>query len=60
MTLFLGVRMKKKLNPIVIISVVTGILLAVLVGILVFFNLPAQRIRRMLKTANKYIAEENY
>ena len=52
--------MKSKSNTILIISIVTGILLAVLVGILVFFNLPAQRIRRMLKTANKYIAEENY
>ena len=52
--------MEKKSNLILIISIVTGILLAALVGILVFFNLPAQRIRRMLKTANKYIAEENY
>ncbi|WP_049962522.1 DUF4358 domain-containing protein [Oribacterium sp. FC2011] len=52
--------MDKKSNPIIIISVVTGILLAVLVGMLVFFNFPAQRIRRMLKSANKYIAEENY
>ena len=38
----------------------TGLLLAALAGMLIFFNLPAQRIRRMLKTANKYIAEENY
>ena len=38
----------------------TGILLVALVGILVYFNLPAQRIRRMIKSANKYIAEENY
>ncbi|WP_049962555.1 tetratricopeptide repeat protein [Oribacterium sp. FC2011] len=52
--------MEKKSNPIIIISVMTGILLVALVGMLVFFNLPAQRIRRMLKTANKYIAEENY
>ncbi|WP_031547578.1 tetratricopeptide repeat protein [Oribacterium sp. FC2011] len=52
--------MEKKSNPIIIISVVTGILLAALVGIMVYFNLPAQRIKRMLKTANKYIAEENY
>ncbi|WP_031554931.1 tetratricopeptide repeat protein [Oribacterium sp. FC2011] len=52
--------MEKKSNPIIIISVVTGILMAALVGMLVFFNLPAQRIRRMLKSANKYIAEENY
>ncbi|WP_049962523.1 tetratricopeptide repeat protein [Oribacterium sp. FC2011] len=52
--------MEKKSSPIIIISVLTGILLAVLVGMLVFFNLPAQRIRRMLKSANKYIAEENY
>ncbi|WP_031547573.1 tetratricopeptide repeat protein [Oribacterium sp. FC2011] len=52
--------MKKKSSPIIIISVVTGMLLAALVGMLVYFNLPAQRIRRMLKTANKYIAEENY
>ncbi|WP_049962173.1 tetratricopeptide repeat protein [Oribacterium sp. FC2011] len=52
--------MEKKSNPIIIIFVVTGILLAALVGMLVYFNLPAQRIRRMLKSANKYIAEENY
>ncbi|WP_031547594.1 tetratricopeptide repeat protein [Oribacterium sp. FC2011] len=52
--------MEKKSSPIIIISIVTGILLVSLVGILVYFNLPAQRIRRMLKTANKYIAEENY
>ena len=52
--------MEKKSSPIIIISVVTGILLASLVGMLVYFNLPAQRIRRMLKSANKYIAEENY
>ena len=52
--------MKKKSSPIIIISVVTVILLAALVGILVYFNLPAQRIRRMLKTTTKYIAEENY
>ncbi len=52
--------MEKKSSPIIIISVVTGILLVTLVGILVYFNLPEQRIRRMLKTANKYIAEENY
>ncbi|WP_031554934.1 tetratricopeptide repeat protein [Oribacterium sp. FC2011] len=52
--------MEKKSNTILIISVVTGILLATLVGILVYFNLPAQRIRRMFKTAHKYIADENY
>ncbi|SDZ95986.1 Tetratricopeptide repeat-containing protein [Oribacterium sp. KHPX15] len=52
--------MEKKSSPIISISVVTVILLAALVGILVYFNLPAQRIRRMLKTTNKYIAEENY
>ncbi|WP_049962174.1 tetratricopeptide repeat protein [Oribacterium sp. FC2011] len=52
--------MEKKSSPIIIISIVTGIILAALVGILVYFNLPAQRIRRMLKSANKYIAEENY
>ncbi|WP_175456419.1 tetratricopeptide repeat protein [Oribacterium sp. KHPX15] len=52
--------MEKKSSPIIIISVVTGILLVSLVGMLVYFNLPAQRIRRMLKSANKYIAEENY
>ncbi|WP_049962170.1 tetratricopeptide repeat protein [Oribacterium sp. FC2011] len=52
--------MEKKSSPILIISVVTVILLLILAGILVFFNLPDQRIRRMLKTANKYIAEENY
>ncbi|SDZ96314.1 TPR repeat-containing protein [Oribacterium sp. KHPX15] len=52
--------MEKKSSPIIIICVLTGILLAALVGMLVFFNLPAQRIRRMLKTANKFIAEENY
>lgn len=38
----------------------TGILLVALAGMLVYFNLPTQRIRRMLKTANKHIAEENY
>ncbi|SDZ96186.1 Tetratricopeptide repeat-containing protein [Oribacterium sp. KHPX15] len=52
--------MEKKSSPIIIISVLTGILLAALVGMLVYFNLPAQRIRRMLKTANKFLAEENY
>ncbi len=52
--------MEKKSNLVLIISIVTAILLAVLVGMIVFFNLPAQRIRRMLKTANKFIAEENY
>ncbi|WP_049962553.1 tetratricopeptide repeat protein [Oribacterium sp. FC2011] len=52
--------MEKKSSPILIISVLTGILLVALVGMLVYFNLPAQRIRRMLKSANKYIAEENY
>ncbi|WP_049962313.1 tetratricopeptide repeat protein [Oribacterium sp. FC2011] len=52
--------MEKKSHLVLIISIVTGILLAMLVGILVYFNLPAQRIRRMLKSANKYIAEENY
>ncbi|WP_031554092.1 tetratricopeptide repeat protein [Oribacterium sp. FC2011] len=52
--------MEKKSSPFIIIFALTGILLAALVGILVYFNLPAQRIRRMLKTAHKYIAEENY
>ncbi|WP_031555808.1 hypothetical protein, partial [Oribacterium sp. FC2011] len=52
--------MEKKSSPIIIICVLTGILLAALAGMLVFFNLPAQRIRRMLKSANKYIAEENF
>jgi len=52
--------MEKKSHLVLIISIVTVILLAMLVGILVYFNLPAQRIRRMLKSANKYIAEENY
>ncbi|SDZ96217.1 glucan-binding repeat-containing protein [Oribacterium sp. KHPX15] len=52
--------MEKKSSPIIIICVLTGLLLVALVGMLIFFNLPAQRIRRMLKTANKHIAEENY
>ncbi|WP_031547567.1 tetratricopeptide repeat protein [Oribacterium sp. FC2011] len=52
--------MEKKSNSILIISVLTGIFLTALVGMLVYFNLPAQRIRRMIKTANKFIAEENY
>ncbi|SDZ96441.1 glucan-binding repeat-containing protein [Oribacterium sp. KHPX15] len=52
--------MEKKSSPIIIICVLTGLLLAALVGMLIFFNLPAQRIRRMLKTANKHLAEENY
>lgn len=52
--------MEKKSNIVLIISVVTGILLVILIGMLMFFYLPAQRIRRMLKSANKYIAEENY
>ncbi|WP_049962171.1 tetratricopeptide repeat protein [Oribacterium sp. FC2011] len=52
--------MEKKSSPIIIILVLTGILMAALAGMLVFFNLPAQRIRRMLKSANKYIAEENF
>ncbi|SEA67429.1 TPR repeat-containing protein [Oribacterium sp. KHPX15] len=52
--------MEKKSNLVLIISIVTVLLLAALVGILIYFNLPAQRIRRMLKSANKYIAEENY
>ncbi|WP_049962524.1 tetratricopeptide repeat protein [Oribacterium sp. FC2011] len=52
--------MEKKSSQIIIIYIVTGILLVALIGMLVFFNLPAQRIKRMLKSANKYIAEENY
>ena len=41
---------KNKLTTILIISIVTGILLAILVGILVFFNLPAQCIRAVETT----------
>ena len=42
--------MEKKSHLVLIISIVTVILLAMLVGILVYFNLPAQRIRRMCQT----------